>query len=152
MTAYGWRTGERKIETIWQLATWSQKTKWGKVFDNTTGFIFPDGTIHSPVVSWVELSRIKSIEPNPDEFLPLVPDFAIEFRDRAEQDLSEDRAKMQVYKDSGVRLSWLINFPDRQVEIYHIDRDRGVLEFPSTISGEDVLPWFELNLSNLWDS
>jgi Uma2 family endonuclease len=150
MIACGWRTGERKIDTIWQLADWNQKTKWGKVFDNTTGFIFPDGMSHSPVVAWVELSRIKTIEPNPDELLPLVPDFAIEFRSKAEEDLTEYQDKMQVYQRSGVRLSWLINFPDRQVEIYHFDRDRGVLESPSTVTGEDVLPWFNLDLTNIW--
>jgi Uma2 family endonuclease len=150
MPGNGWRRGERKIDTIWQLATWNQKTKWGKVFDESTGFIFPNGVNYSPMVAWVELSRIKSLDPNPDEFLRLVPDFAIEFRSRSDEDLTGYQDKMQLYKDSGVRLSWLINFPDRQVEIYHFDRDRGILESPTTVTGEDVLPWFNLDLTTIW--
>lgn len=150
MPGNGWRRGERKIDTIWQLATWNQKTKWGKVFDESTGFIFPNGVNYSPMVAWVELSRIKSLDPHPDEFLPLVPDFAIEFRSRSDEDLTGYQDTMQLYKDSGVRLSWLINFPDRQVEIYHFDRDRGILESPTTVTGEDVLPWFNLDLTTIW--
>jgi Uma2 family endonuclease len=150
MAAYGWRTGERKIETIGQLAAWNQKTKWGKVFDNNTGFIFPDGVRHSPMVAWVELSRIKNIDPNPDEFLPLIPDFVVEFRSQIEEDLSLYQDKLQGYQTCGVRLSWLINLPDRQVEIYHFERERCVLESPTTVTGEDVLPWFNLDLTNIW--
>jgi Uma2 family endonuclease len=151
MSIIGWKTGERIVEILWQVNNWSQKTKWGKVFDASTGFVDPDGNSYSPRIAWVEGSRIAKLDPNPEAFLPLAPDFTIEFRCNATEDLVDWRAKMASYRDLGVRLSWLINLPDRQLEIYHIDRDPAVLEAPNVITGEDVLPWFELDLSKIWE-
>ena len=58
--------------------------------------------------------------------------------------------KMQEYIDNGTRLGWLINRKNRQVEIYRQGREKEILENPATLSGEDVLPGFVLNLSLIW--
>ncbi|MEG4328854.1 Uma2 family endonuclease, partial [Microcoleus sp. herbarium5] len=42
------------------------------------------------------------------------------------------------------------NRKSRQVEIYRQDREVEVLESPATVSGEDVLPGFILNLESIW--
>lgn len=52
---------------------------------------------------------------------------------------------MQEYLDNGIRLGWLIDPITQQVEIYRSDRAVEVLH-PTTLSGEDVLPGFVLNL------
>jgi Uma2 family endonuclease len=151
MTKVGWRTGERIVELLWQLNNWNQKTRWGRVYDASMGFVAADdGSIYSPRMAWVESSRVIRLEPEPDDFLPLAPDLTIELRATAAEDLEVWRGTMERYRSLGVRLSWLINIPDRQLEIYHIDRDRAVLEFPSTVGGEDILPWFELDLTKVW--
>jgi Uma2 family endonuclease len=51
---------------------------------------------------------------------------------------------MVEYRDNGVRLGWLINPQDRQVEIYRMGKDVEILATPATLSGEDVLPGFVL--------
>jgi Uma2 family endonuclease len=43
-------------------------------------------------------------------------------------------------------LGWLINPKDKQVEIYRSNQIPEVLQFPTSLSGEDVLPGFILNL------
>jgi Uma2 family endonuclease len=58
---------------------------------------------------------------------------------------------MQEYLDNGLRLGWLINRKTRQVEIYRQGQDVEVLQSPSTLSGEDVLPGFALNLQRIWE-
>ena len=58
--------------------------------------------------------------------------------------------KMQEYIDNGVRLGWLIDSKTKSVEIYRPGQDVKVLQSPSTLSGEDVLPGFELNLNKVW--
>lgn len=58
--------------------------------------------------------------------------------------------KMQEYIDNGTRLGWLINRKNRQVEIYRQGREKEILENPTTLSGEYVLPGFVLNLSLIW--
>ncbi|MHC5731921.1 MAG: Uma2 family endonuclease, partial [Nostoc sp.] len=58
--------------------------------------------------------------------------------------------KMQEYRDNGTRLGWLIDLEIRQVEIYRFGRDVEVLQSPASLSGEDVLPQFVLNLKDIW--
>lgn len=56
---------------------------------------------------------------------------------------------MQEYIENGVRLGWLIDRKNKRVEIYRINRDVEVLENPTSLSGEDVLPGFVLDLREI---
>jgi Uma2 family endonuclease len=58
---------------------------------------------------------------------------------------------MQEYMDSAVKLGWLINRKTRRVEIYRLGQPVEVLESPTELSGEDILPGFVLNLQNVWN-
>ena len=49
-----------------------------------------------------------------------------------------------------MRLGILINRKSRQVEIYIPGKEIEVLESPATVSGEDVLKAFVLNLRMIW--
>ena len=53
------------------------------------------------------------------------------------------------YIDCGVRLGWLINPDDKQVEIYRIG-EKEILDNPKTLSGEDVLPKLTVDLSDIF--
>ncbi|WP_242025345.1 Uma2 family endonuclease [Phormidium tenue] len=64
--------------------------------------------------------------------------------------LKVTQAKMQEYQDNGARLGWLINRKDREVEVYRIEKPKEVLQNPSSLSGEDVLPEFVLSLAEIW--
>jgi Uma2 family endonuclease len=57
---------------------------------------------------------------------------------------------MQEYLENGTRLGWLINRQDRQVEIYRQGQGVEVLENPSSLSGENVLLGFVLDLVPIW--
>lgn len=61
------------------------------------------------------------------------------------------QAKMQEYMENGVRLGWLINPQDRIVEIYRQGQPKQTLEANGTISGENVLPGFVLDLSRIFE-
>jgi Uma2 family endonuclease len=60
---------------------------------------------------------------------------------------------MQEYIENGCRLGWLIIPKVQQAEIYRGDssaprvRPVEVLQSPASLSGEDVLPGFVLNLA-----
>jgi len=58
--------------------------------------------------------------------------------------------KMQEYIDNGVRLGWLIDSTTKLVEIYRQGEDVEILESPATLSREDVLPEFVLDLNKVW--
>jgi Uma2 family endonuclease len=149
MPPTGWETGNRNSELTYQVQAWSRTVKLGKAFDSSTGFILPNGAKRSPDAAWVSQERLDALNPNTDKFLPLAPDFAIELGS-ATDNLQTLRQKMEEYTGVGVRLGWLINPQDKQVEIYRLDRGVEILQSPSQVSGEDVLPGFSLALTDLW--
>jgi len=83
-----------------------------------------------------------------DEFLNLAPDFVIEIRSKTDS-LEALKAKMQEYIDNGVKLGWLIDHKNRQAWVYRADGT--ITQYPATatLSGEDVVPGFELLLKRL---
>ncbi len=56
---------------------------------------------------------------------------------------------MREYLDQGARLGWLIDPHRNTVEIYRPGRPVEALKSPATLSGEDVLPGFVLDLSGI---
>jgi Protein of unknown function (DUF820). len=63
--------------------------------------------------------------------------------------LEKLRAKMKVYVKNGARLGWLLDRKNRKVEISRQGSDVEILDSPATLSGEDVLPGFVLDLSDI---
>jgi Uma2 family endonuclease len=147
MSPVGGESGNYESNLITDLGIWNRQSKLGITFSSSTGFILPNGAIRSPDAAWVELSRWEALTVEQrQKFLPLTPDFVIELRSKTDS-LSKLQQKMLEYRDNGVRLGWLINPHENQVEIYRTQRDVEVLESPTILSGEDVLPGFVLNLA-----
>lgn len=145
----GGETGNRNIELSYQLQSWSRQNNLGKAFDSSSGFKLPNGADRSPDASWVRRERWDALTPEQKEkFLPLCPDLAVELRSPSDS-LKKTQEKMQEYIDNGARLGWLIDRKTKRVEIYRPSRDVEILENPATLSGEDVLPGFVLDLTTI---
>ena len=56
---------------------------------------------------------------------------------------------MKQYIDNGARLGWLIDQKNKRVEIYRQGQDVEILQSPTTLLGEDVLPGFVLDLNGI---
>lgn len=144
MSPVGGESGNREIEFGIDIGTWNRRTKLGKVFSSSTIFRLPNGGRRSPDAAWVELSRWQRLTPEErQKFPPIAPDFVMELRSTSDS-LSDLQEKMEEYMNSGVRLGWLLNLADQQVEIYRQGQKKEVKSLPTTLSGEDVLPEFEL--------
>lgn len=63
----------------------------------------------------------------------------------------ELQQKMKEYMDCGIKLGWLINPDEKQVEIYRQGQEKEVLNNPSNLSGEDVLSGFVLDLTEIFE-
>jgi Uma2 family endonuclease len=151
MPPTGGETGDRNFELDGQLWYWNRQTRLGKAFDSSTGFRLPKGGTRSPDVAWVSMERWEALTPvQRKKFLPLCPDFAVELVSETD-DVEETRLKMQEYINNGLRLGWLINPRTRQVEIYRPNQAVEVLHSPATLSGEDVLPGFVLDLQPIFE-
>lgn len=149
MPPTGWESGRRNANVNADLVIWNRQAQLGTVFDSSTGFILPNGAIRSPDAAWVASERLMALNPNPEGFLPLPPDFVVELRSASDR-LKPLQDKMQEYIDNGVRLGFLLNPQDRLVEIYRLGQDIEVLRSPTSLSGEDVLPGFVLSLTEVF--
>lgn len=147
MPPTGGETGNRNIELSYQLQSWSRQNNLGKAFDSSTGFKLPNGANRSPDASWIRRDQWEALTTEQREkFLPLCPDFAVELRSPSDS-LKKIQEKMQEYIENGARLGWLIDRKNKRVEIYRSVRDVEIIENPATLSGEDVLPGFVLDLT-----
>ena len=151
MPPTGGETGDRNFELDGQLWYWNRQTRLGKAFDSSTGFRLPKGGTRSPDVAWISMERWEALTPaQRKKFLPLCPDFAVELVSETD-DVEETRTKMHEYINNGLRLGWLINPRTRQVEIYRPNQAVEVLQSPATLSGEEVLPGFVLDLQPIFE-
>jgi Uma2 family endonuclease len=150
MPPTGWESGKRNANVTADLGIWNRQAQLGVVFDSSTGFILPNGAVRSPDAAWVKQDRMDALNPKPEGFLPLAPDFAIELRS-ATDSARDIREKMKEYRDNGVRLGWFLNPQAKEVEIYRLGQEVEVLKSPASLSGEDVLPGFVLDLKGILD-
>ena len=113
-------------------------------------FKLPNGATRSPDASWILLERWDALTPQQrKKYLPLCPDFAVELVSESD-DVEDTRKKMREYIENGLRLGWLINPKQKQVEIYRARKEVEVLQSPTNLSGEEVLTDFTLDLQTIF--
>ncbi|MBT9317181.1 Uma2 family endonuclease [Leptothoe spongobia] len=147
MSPVGGESGNREFELGLDLGIWNRQTGLGKVFSPSTIFKLPGGGDRSPDVAWIERSRWDALTAEERaKFPPIAPDFVMELRSRTDT-LQTLQEKMQEYLESGVRLGWLFNPQDQQVEIYRPNQTKVIYSLPKTLTGEDILPGFETTIA-----
>lgn len=150
MPPTGGETGKRNAKLITRFTIWNEKTGLGEVFDSSTGYTLPNKANRSPDVSWIKKERWNSLtSKQKQKFIPLAPDFALELMSPSDY-LVNTQDKMREYRENGVKLGWLINAEEKQVEIYRLGQDVELLDAPQSLSGEDILPGFVLDLTNIF--
>jgi len=150
MSPAGGETGSSNAGLTAQIWIWNQQKKLGKVFDSSTGFKLPNNANRAPDASWVKLERWDALTPEQKKkFPPICPDFVVELISPSDS-LKETQDKMKEYRDNGAALGLLINRKSRQVEIYRPNQEVEILQSPTTVSSEDILPGFVLSLESIW--
>jgi Uma2 family endonuclease len=146
MPPVGGESGNREAEFIIDLGIWNRQTKLGYTFSSSTIFKLPNGGDRSPDAAWIKKERWEALTPEQRrKFPPIAPDFVIELRS-ATDNLETLRQKIQEYMDAGVKLAWLINPQQQQVEIYRLGKDVELRNLPTELLGEEILPGFSLSL------
>ncbi|MGB1241240.1 MAG: Uma2 family endonuclease [Chitinophagales bacterium] len=158
MAPTGSETGNYNSEVNADLVLWNRKYKLGYTFDSSAGFTLPNGAVRSPDVSWIKKEKWEAIsEADRKIFAPICPDFVIEIRSKTDV-LKTLKEKMKEYILNGTRLAWLLDMKNEEVYMYRPDLKEDETEvadikeevcgFDVKISGGDVLPKFELDLSD----
>ena len=150
MSPTGSQSGKRNGDLFGQVWYWNRQSKAGVVFDSSTGFKLSNGATRSPDVSWIAIERWNSLSDKQKRgFAPIDPDFIIELISPTD-DLSTTQQKMNEYMNCGVKLGWLINPDAKEVEIYRFDKDKEIVDNPSSLSGEDILPGLTVDLADIF--
>ncbi len=152
MSPTGGETGNFNSELTMEVGIWNKQTQQGKTFDSSTGFSLPQGGDRSPDVAWIPLDKWNALTPEERRgFLPLCPDFVIELLSPSDN-WTEAQKKMEEYRDNGCRLGWLVDPRRKRVAVYRPGQAVEILDAPASLSGEDVLPGFVLDVQFLWQS
>ncbi len=150
MSPAGSDTGRQNSGLNGQLWLWNRQFHLGVIFDSSAGFTLPNGAIRSPDASWIKQERWDTLNASQKrKFAPICPDFVVELCSPSDR-LTDVQSKMQEYLTNGTRLGWLIAPESQHVEIYRQNQTVEVKSAPTTLSGEDVLPGFELDLQDIW--
>lgn len=144
-------TGSENLSLSAQLYNWTRQDGSGIGFDSSSMFTLPNGAVRSPDASWMLRERWVALPlEERRRFSHIVPDFVAELRSPSDR-LSYVQLKMEEYMENGARLGWLIDPFQRRVYVYRPGQPVEVLENPARVSGEDVLPGFELNPQEIWE-
>ncbi|HBK24508.1 MAG TPA: hypothetical protein DDZ60_19015 [Planktothrix sp. UBA10369] len=151
MPPTGSETGNRNLDIAGQIWLWNRQNQLGIAFDSSTGFHLPNGADRSPDASWIRQERWDLLTQEEREiFAPICPDFVLELRSKNDA-IDKLRAKMIEYIENGASLGWLIDRKNKTVEIYRQNQDVELLNHPVNLSGEDILPGFMLDLTEVWN-
>lgn len=133
-----------------ELTIWNRKNQTGRVFDSSSGFVLPDNSVRSPDVSWVSNKQWDRLTKEQKmKFAPVCPEFVVELKSPSDS-LKELKEKMEAYSSNGVKLGWLIDLEAQAVHIYDSEGFIKLVEgFSNSLSGDSVLPGFELDLNIL---
>jgi Uma2 family endonuclease len=139
---------EKKLILLQQVYQWNLQSRLGEVFDSLGGFVLPSGAVRSPDVTWIAQEKLAGLSAAVT-FPAIVPDFVIELQSKSDS-LTTLQAKMQEYRENGVRLGWLVNPQQKTVEIYSVGEATAEVQVsPGQLSGEDVLPGLVVDLSEV---
>jgi Uma2 family endonuclease len=158
MTPTGGETGARNSRLLMRLLAWADSVGGWQVFDSSTGFLLPDGSVRSPDASLVDLERWQALTPEQRRgFPPLCPDLLVELAspsDEGPRGLTALRRKMASYQASGAELGWLLIPEQQAVEIWS-GKDSGEplrREGASTLEGDERFPGLRLELAEIWEA
>jgi Uma2 family endonuclease len=149
----GGKTGIRNTEINFQLTRWNKQHKLGKVFNSSTAFKLLSTAVRSADAAFVTRARWNSLtDQEQEQFPPLCPDFVIELMSKSDT-FKEAKDKMLTdWMANGCQLAWLIDPFNQTTHIFRADGSIQIIRgFDQPLSGEDVLPGLEFDLTELFD-
>jgi Uma2 family endonuclease len=121
-----------------------------KVFDSSTGFLLPDGSVRSPDASLVRLERWQALsEEQRRGFPPLCPDLVVELASPSDR-IADLRRRMAAYRANGASLGWLLVPEERAVEVWDAAGEGRRIESAERLDAGVAFPGVALELAEIW--
>jgi len=154
MTPTGGETGARNSRLLMRLLAWADQIGGWQLFDSSTGFRLPDGSVLSPDVSMVRLERWQALTPEQRRsFPPLCPDVVVELASPSDQGpraVAALRQKMAAYQANGAQLGWLLIPEERAVEVWPVASEPHRIEAATQLDGGLLLSGLRIELQDIW--
>ena len=157
MTPTGGSTGARNSRLLARLENWAVASALGWiVFDSSSGFLLPDGSVRSPDASVVRLERWQALsEADREGFPPLCPDLVVELASPSDEP-QVLRRKLAAYMANGASLGWLLLPQSRTVEVWKAGAPEAanspqVLTDPSRLEAGPDFPGLVIDPGRIWE-
>ena len=141
------------------LNNWVMPRRLGRVTGSSAGFILPntsseDGNngdkeprnLRAADVSFVRADRLKKTK---RDFVELVPDLTVEVKSKTDR-IKPLVEKIELFLKLGSVVGILIDPDKREVAVYRLDQNTVTLKDGDTLTVPELLPGWELAISELW--
>lgn len=149
-------TGDEHGEITMELATplhlHVKRQNLGRVYAAETGFILesdPD-TVRAPDIAFVRRERVEATG-RLTGFRPGAPDLVVEVLSPGDR-VGRVEAKVEQWLEAGARMVWLVSPKLHTVTVYRSLTDIVTLTEKDTLNGGDVVPGFEIKVSEIFAS
>ncbi len=151
MSPAGTEHGEIAYNVVAALTDYIRQTRAGRIYVAETGFILarnPD-TVRAPDVAFVSAERVARCG-GTGGFFEGFPDLAVEVVSPGDS-FDEVEGKAMEYLEAGTPMVWVVRPRAKTVTVYRSLSRIRVLTSVDTLSGEDVLPGFEVRVATLFE-
>ena len=127
-----------------------------KLFDSSTGFRLPDGSVLSPDASLLRQERWEALTPEERRgFAPLCPDLVVELASPSNlgpRGLTALRRKMDAYRANGAQLGWLLIPEQQAVEVWPASGggDPHRINAATSLDAGPLFPGLQIDLLEIW--
>jgi Uma2 family endonuclease len=141
------------------LNNWVMPRRLGRVTGSSAGFILPNissengnngdkepRNLRAPDVSFVRADRLKKTK---RDFVELVPDLTVEVKSKTDR-IKPLVEKIELFLKLGSVVGILIDPDKREVAVYRLDQNTVTLKDGDTLTVPELLPGWELAISELW--
>ena len=149
---HAYAQGVLAASIAFHLATYVEQSNAG--FCTIGSGYYPAGeraTLVAPDVAYLSHERTPDFPP--DEWVPVMPDLAIELLEPWDT-LAQAIWKAEVYLRKGTSLFWLVRPKQRGIDVCRMDADSRIetdfVGLGDRLSGDVVLPGFELEVSKVF--
>ncbi|WP_013321727.1 Uma2 family endonuclease [Gloeothece verrucosa] len=148
MSPSGLESEEVATEIARVLANWVRPRKLGRVLGSSAGYILPnkDEDVRAPDVSFIRAEKLKRTTP---DYARIIPDLIFEVKSQSDS-LNKLREKIQTFLALGTQVGLLVDPRTQTMEVCRLGQETIVLGDGDILTVMDVLPGFELAVSEVW--
>lgn len=122
----------------------------GELTSAETGFRLSENTVLAPDIGFIQASKM--LETAKDGYIPGAPDLAVEVMSPSNT-AAEMSRKVDLYLQHGTSVVWIVYPKQKKIDVYEATSDGAKVTFlksEDTLKGGNLLPNFELNLSDFF--